>query len=648
MYINNYDTKYLSDLCLRIAVFVFIGLLGTISHPMIGQSAEIEPQDVISPESIRAHHQALVDISTKAVGLESGIRLNTAGEAAANYLLNGYRKAGLNNTGFEPFQPNRWWPESYHLTIIGDNGSADQNLTAFPLWHCEKADNLELEVVYAGFGTAGEFRGIDVKDKAVMIDMTRLLHFIPSYTITKALDTIKEKGGKAVIVAETRIDSPSGNSVGDAGQIRNQIAQPAKLYPLPVFSIGKSEGRRLKERVKNGPTKVRLNLQYSLGPTTAYNIIAELPGNGKVDETIIVGGHYDTWFEGAIDNLGSQASLLEMAAYFNQIPQADRDRNIIFVSLFGHELGNHAMGHAAFVENRSDIMGKITCFFDIDGSGSWGWEEKGDTGEIYATNREDKGGIFASSLALSSLAHESIYRHSPGTWVQMPLNFFVADLHKGIAETGIPVLLVISKHIYYHSPFDTLDRISPEQVYRRTLLNIDIIKGLMKSSPGYYRSVDTNPHRVLKPGETAGPDLNYDQLPKNPKPWTTSAPDELAMHVIPAEPKVFSPVIVWGGYWTSDSILRYDGVSWDFGGILGLLGPKQAFYGGTMYFLPGGKKISMTVTDSQGRSATVTREFTVRAGRYAIAYWVVILFLCGLVVLLIRKIRRKGKTAGTA
>jgi hypothetical protein len=474
-----------------------------------------------------------------------------------------------------------------------------------------------------------------------MIDMTRLLHFIASYNVTKALETIKEKGGKAVIVAETRIDSPTGNRVGNVGKIKNQVAQKPDLYPLPVFSIGKSDGRKLKQRIASEPVRVRLNLQYTLERTTAHNIIAELPGNGKIDETIIIGGHYDTWFEGAIDNLGSQATLLEMAKYFSRIPREKRNRHLMFVSLFGHEFGNDTMGHAAFAEKRDDLLGKITCFFDIDGSGSWGWEEKGDSGEIYATNRDDKGGVFASSLALSALAHKSIYKHSPGTWVQMPLNFFVADLHKGIAETGMPVLLVISKHIYYHSVFDTIDRIAPEQVYRRSMVNIDIIKDLMKSAPGLYISVDTNPHRKFKPGETAKADLTLDQLPKNPTPWTEGPPAEVAMHVLPKEPKVFSPVIVWGGYWTSDSILRPDAVSWDFGGILGLLGPKKAFYGGTMYFLPGPKEIRMTVTDNRGRSTTVKRQFTVTAGGYAFAYLAVVLLIGILMVLLIRRLKRK-------
>jgi len=623
-------------------VCTIAGLLGAIFLPN-WIYAEIEPSMVISPESIRLHHQALVDISTKTGGLDSGIRLNKSGEEAAIYLLNGFKKAGLKNTKLEPFYPNRWWPERYNVTLIGGNGEQDQKMTAFPLWHCEDADNLEFEVVYAGFGTAGECRGADLKNKAVLIDMTRLLHFIASYRVTKALDKIKENGGKAVIIAETRIDSPSGNSVGDAGKINNQKGQESDLYPLPVFSISKSDGRKLKARVKAGSTKVRLNLQYTLAPGKANNVIAELPGNGKIDETIIIGGHYDTWFDGAVDNLGSQASLLEIARYLSRVPQAERDRDLMFVSLFGHELGNHAMGHTAFVEKRTDILGKITCFLDIDGSGSWGWEEKGDTGDIYATNRNDKGGIFSSSLALSSLAHKAIYRHSPGTWVQMPLNFFVADLHKGIAETGMPVLLVISKHIYYHSIFDTIDRISPEQVYQRSLVNIDIIKDLMKSPPGYYIGVDSNPHRILKKGEAPKKDLTLDQLPVNPKPWQTGAPDELAMHVIPKEPKVFSPVIVWGGYWTSDAILKPDGASWNFGGILGLMGPKKTFYGGTMYFFPGDKKISMTVTDSKGRSSTISRTFTVKAGKFAFAYWFGFIIFCALILLGIRYIWRRRK-----
>jgi hypothetical protein len=200
----------------------------TLAH---SPSIQADPAPPITPASIRAHHQALVDIATKAGGLDSGIRLNEAGLEAADYLHAKYEEAGLEKVRLEPFLPNRWWPESYELELLGRSGAADLKLLAFPLWHCEAADDLELEVVYAGYGTRGEFRGLDVKGKAVLIDMKRILHFIASYRYTGALERAREKGAAAVIVAETRVDSPSGNPVGSAEVRRPGVEVPDEERP---------------------------------------------------------------------------------------------------------------------------------------------------------------------------------------------------------------------------------------------------------------------------------------------------------------------------------------------------------------------------------------------------------------------------------
>lgn len=561
-----------------------------------------------TPDSIRVHHKALVDISSKEGGLAMGIRLNEAGRRAADYILAGYRKAGLQNARYEEFFPNRWWPEKYSVSFTGDKKSQDVKLNAFPLWYCAKADNLVCDVVYAGFGTSGEFRGLDVKGKIVVIDMKRILHFIASYNYTGALERAHDKGALGVIVAETRIDSPSGNELGHAGIIKDQKGQKPKLFPIPVFSIGKSDGEKLKAQMGKGPVKIKMNLECSLKPGRTVNIIGELPGNGSIDEYIIIGGHYDSWFNGAIDNLASQASILELARYYAGIPQSKRNRHIIFASIFGHEFGNEGMGHAAFVERRANIRDKITCFVNIDGSGSWGWEEKDDTGVILPTGKDDKGGIFATSWALSALARKSIYPRAKGPWGQYPLNSFVADLAGPISQAGFPLLLIISKHIYYHSMLDTIDRIEPEQVYRRTLMNVEIINGLLDSPKGYYISVDANPNKKLGKGMNPKPDLKPEDMPKNPKPWMSTAPSDLSFQIIPPRVKVFSPVIVWPSYWNSDFIIFPDGISWNFG-VPGWNTSKVAT--GTIFLIPGKKTITMTVTDSKGRTTTVSREIIV-------------------------------------
>ena len=94
----------------KTAILTIVLMMFVFSYP-VALSAEIQPSAVLSAESIRAHHQALVDISTKAGGLDSGIRLNRAGEEAAQYLFNGFKRAGLDIVRMESFHPNRWWPD---------------------------------------------------------------------------------------------------------------------------------------------------------------------------------------------------------------------------------------------------------------------------------------------------------------------------------------------------------------------------------------------------------------------------------------------------------------------------------------------------------------------------------------------------------
>jgi hypothetical protein len=589
-----------------------------VASQLLGEcSAASLQKPSFTPESIRLHHQALVDIASEAGGLNMGIRLNEAGKKAADYIFAEYKKAGLQNVRFEEFYPNRWWPENYSVTVLGEKNMPDEKLNAFPLWDCEGAKDLVSEVVYAGFGTSGEYRGLDVKGKTVLIDMKRILHFIPSFQYTGAIENAREKGAVAVIIAETRIESPSGSrlgssggikNLGSSGAIKNQRGQAPKLFPLPVFSVGKSDGENLKKRLSNSHVKVRINLDYSLTPGRAVNIIGELPGNGSIDEYIIVGGHYDSWFNGAIDNLGSQASIIAMAKHYASIPQVKRNRHILFVSIFGHEFGNEEMGHAAFIERRANILDKVTCFLNIDGSGSSGWEEKDDTDTILPTGMDDKAGIFTTSWALTSLARKAVYPYAKGPWGQYPLNSFVADLGGPMSEAGFPILLLISKNIYYHSMLDTIDRITPDQVYRRSLMNVDIINGLLDSPKGYYISVNTNPNRKLKEGEKPKVDLEVEDMPENPTPWIKDGPRDLSFHVIPSKPRVFSPVIVWPAFWNSGDIIFPDSISWNFG-IPGSNTEKIAT--GTFFILPGKKNINMTVTDIKGRKTTITREIEV-------------------------------------
>jgi len=77
----------------------------------------------------------------------------------------------------------------------------------------------------------------------------------------------------------------------------------------------------------------------------AFNVIAELPGDGSTDDIFIVGAHYDAISEnsnltapGAEDNASGTAAVLEIARIFSKNPPPAR---VIFACYSGEEQGLH-------------------------------------------------------------------------------------------------------------------------------------------------------------------------------------------------------------------------------------------------------------------------------------------------------------------
>lgn len=560
-----------------------------------------------TPESLREHLMRLYDISSRAGGLDAGVRLNEAGDEVAHYLYENYRAAGLSNVRKQYFCAERWWPEEYSLDAVVDGRK--KPLTAFPLWYSTGIDSTTLDVVDVGYGTRGEMRGKQIKGKAALLKMKRIFHFIQTFEKTGAMEKLLKKGAAAIIVINVLHDVPGGMLAISHKDVMGCKGRGIPLYGLPCLCIGKSDGQYLLDRLDKTDVKVAICLKTSITERKACNIIGELPGNNESQEIVVVGGHYDTWFGGALDNLASQGGIIELARHFASLPVAERPRKIVFASIFGHEYGNQ--GHMALAEELHALRNRITCFYDIDGSGSTGWEVNHQD-QIIETGYNDVCGIVSSSNALSKLAYQALYDHDIFS-IHFFDNAHIADLDGPLSELGIPTLLTISKHLFYHTPLDTPDRMPPEMVYRRMEVNRQIISGLLDSPPGYYIAANTNPYREKTPDIPRQPDLKVDDLPVNPRPWVEGPPKDLLFEVIPTHARVFSPVIVWRGHFAAEGIARVTDVSWSFGNLMEKILPKtrKAPATGTVYMIPGLKTIRMTVTDRHGRKSSVERKVRV-------------------------------------
>lgn len=114
-----------------------------------------------------------------------------------------------------------------------------------------------------------------------------------------------------------------------------------KFGAVPSVRIGHEDGLRL---LKAGARRARLVVRTKEIDSTSQNVIGTLRGSRFPDEIIVIGGHYDTsiGIQGASDNTGGTALVLELARVFSQIGSL---RTLRFVGWGAEELGLRGSVH---------------------------------------------------------------------------------------------------------------------------------------------------------------------------------------------------------------------------------------------------------------------------------------------------------------
>ena len=120
------------------------------------------------------------------------------------------------------------------------------------------------------------------------------------------------------------------------------------------------------EMITSGANRVRLFVAQDEFWSKSRNVIAEIPGTREREEIILVGAHFDSVYknQGAHDNAGGSATIMEMARYFKQNPPK---RTLRFIWFGGEEMG--LMGSWAHVEKRRDEIDKYIFMVNVDVAG---------------------------------------------------------------------------------------------------------------------------------------------------------------------------------------------------------------------------------------------------------------------------------------
>lgn len=532
---------------------------------------------------IREMIQELCDMS--GYGITSGIHIGEKGHAAARYIRDKLHQAGLKDSRLEPIKVNNPYPNHYELKVISKSRVTDLSESCFPIqWTAGSSQGgLSGELAYVGDGSVSQFEQVDVSGKIALIDEKFIRGYIASAKDAAAL--ARDKGAIAVLRANMQVDSP---------QQQKREGAPEALFQIPAFCLSKSCGNYLRKLAQSGiQHQIRIVLDVSHDVQDAFNVTFELPGNGSMDEAILVGTHYDTgYYTGAVDNNGSVALMIKLAEYFAVKPRNERNRHMIFAWCMAHDFDLNS-GHYQFADAHQDLL-KKAIVWDVDhavGGIRYQYDEsadeivpiEGETCEFY---------IMSNNYTFTRLAAFSMDKYG---FLCTQNKFFDKGYGPqwGMAPETCPWVNVASIPLYYHSIFDTPDKITLDQIGRAYSAHTEILN-----------HVDTTPEGFL-----FYDNISRDENAKPPKATISIVSDTVSVgdsvKVWNDETRFYSEKTAY--HWPG--LPEWAGTIWDWGDGTGktLGGPFVEH----VYEAPGKYKITMTFTDTKGAVAVDTQDVAV-------------------------------------
>jgi carboxypeptidase Q len=251
------------------------------------------------------------------------------------------------------------------------------------------------------------------------------------------------------VAAIVRSVTPVSLQSPHTGALRYDEAQPK--IPAAAVTI---EGAEMLERMQQRGEHPRLHLKMSahfLPDAESANVVAEIKGREKPDETVVIGGHIDSWDvgQGAQDDGGGIIATWEAVRLLKQLGL--RPRRTVRVVLFTNE-ENGARGGAAYAEaHKSELAGHVLAIESDSGvfrPTGFGLSEK-------ATPQARADFVEIAKL-LTGLRADRINPDGEGTDISPMMDAGVTGASLDVDGT----------HYFdiHHTQADTFDKVNPQEL----------------------------------------------------------------------------------------------------------------------------------------------------------------------------------------
>jgi len=396
-------------------------------------SGEPRLLDVLRPDELRQDTTALAAIQPRNGGTPGEIQ-------AREWVAASFREAGLKRVGLEPVVYPRWISEGARLTLLA---SPAAELPCLPLNGSAgtPAQGIKAPMIDVGGGQEQDYARLSRGQTQGCV------HLAWGGSLHRRDICLNAGRAGAVGVIIAHPDPRLAESVAGTAHVI-EAGTSVVLGRLPTLAVSHPVGQRLRDAAGRG-TPVRLNVsrRYTLG--RSYNVVGELPGQSR--EYVALVAHHDAWYHGAADNAAGVAALLSLArAWLRSQEGAPRpQRTLRFVSTAAEEEG--LMGALADVVLRG-VRVKARCrgVVSLDVVGA-----PGETLWVTGWPPQLRGAAVA-------IAKELGYEAATGNPVGVYEGPAYGD-HWPYTLLRIPgAMLAKFPYRYYHTPYDTPDRLDYE------------------------------------------------------------------------------------------------------------------------------------------------------------------------------------------
>jgi len=430
-------------------------------------------------------------------GRETGKR---GQKMAAAFIRAHFEDLGL--TG--PIAGNYYQPMEFYTTERGETYLAlgDKRFTNFEDVIYSGGDTkgeVNLPLVFVGFGQQSDLDIIDVKNKAVFI-----LSSNDWTSMNKAVGLARERGAKLVLICNSRtkdifvdfvrrtekIQSDAGLSATKPAL--NEFQRPGLFYVSPdvvpkLFSVGldalektAKEDAKKKSLKKIKPSSIIYKASTDIKTVKTENVLGLLEGTDKKDELLIISAHFDHVgithdgegdgiYNGADDDGSGTVAVMELAKIFAAAKKAGNGprRSILFMAFTGEESG--LLGSDFYATHPTFPLQNTIANLNIDMIGRRDMKHAESPPYVYVIGADKLSSALNNVSESSNKTYTNLIFDYTYNDPAHPDNLYYRSDHWNFAKRNIPIIFYFDGiHEDYHQPSDEVDKIEFDLLAKRT------------------------------------------------------------------------------------------------------------------------------------------------------------------------------------